>query len=302
MSSTNELKQLELNLTIVTEVEDDGVGMGVLSNGTPYLTGRGLARLCGISNSNIGAILDDWQSTPPKKRVQSIRKIIRESGHDDTQAFISIEMNGVIHHAFPEHVCMSILEYYAIDSPTHNEHARVAFRTLAKKGFTDFVYERVGLRRDPTPYDLLVHQFMDRVSLVNGAVPVGFFSVFDASAQLFATLIQHGISVDSSFIPDISIGRVWSKYWDDENLNAVYGRRERFEHQYPSYYPQSAAGPQEAYCYPEDALGEYRKWMREVYLKDKLPNYLKSKISSGAIDQKTATQITESYNPKTIAK
>ena len=65
----NDDTQLELNLTIVTEVENDGVGMGVLSNGAPYLTGRGLARLCGISNTNTVAIVDDWQveGNPPEK-------------------------------------------------------------------------------------------------------------------------------------------------------------------------------------------------------------------------------------------
>ena len=51
--------QLELDLTIVTEVEADGVGMGVLSNGAPYLTGRGLARLCGVDHSTIIKITND---------------------------------------------------------------------------------------------------------------------------------------------------------------------------------------------------------------------------------------------------
>jgi hypothetical protein len=37
-------------LFIDKQKEIDGVGMGVLSDGTAFLTGRGLARLCGISN------------------------------------------------------------------------------------------------------------------------------------------------------------------------------------------------------------------------------------------------------------
>ena len=41
------LGQLELRLRIEKEVEIDGVGMGVFSNGTAYLTGRGWARMCG---------------------------------------------------------------------------------------------------------------------------------------------------------------------------------------------------------------------------------------------------------------
>ena len=35
----------QMNLAIDKQVEIDGIGMGVLSDGTPYLTTRGLARL-----------------------------------------------------------------------------------------------------------------------------------------------------------------------------------------------------------------------------------------------------------------
>ena len=37
-------RQGVLDLGIAKQIEIDGVGMGVLSDGTPFLTGRGLAR------------------------------------------------------------------------------------------------------------------------------------------------------------------------------------------------------------------------------------------------------------------
>lgn len=37
--------QMSLQLTVDREIEVDGIGMGVLSDGTAYLTGRGLARI-----------------------------------------------------------------------------------------------------------------------------------------------------------------------------------------------------------------------------------------------------------------
>ena len=40
--------QYSLDLQIEKQIEIDGIGMGVLSNGTAFLNGRGLARLCGI--------------------------------------------------------------------------------------------------------------------------------------------------------------------------------------------------------------------------------------------------------------
>lgn len=49
-----------LDIKICRQIEIDGVGMGVLTDGTPYLTGRGLARLCGVNSSRISEITSDW--------------------------------------------------------------------------------------------------------------------------------------------------------------------------------------------------------------------------------------------------
>ncbi len=293
-------KQLELPLKIVTEVDNKGVGMGVLSNGQPYLTGRGLARLCGISNTNIVSIVDDWQVTPPKQRINSIKQIIRESAGDDTQAFISVARSGSVFHAFPEQVCMAVLEYYALDSPNPNPHARQAYRTLARKGFTDFVYEAVGLPRNASASDLATVQYMDRVGLFANAVPDGFFSIFKETAGLFASLVAQGIIIDSSFVPDISVGRAWAKYWRDENLEAIHGMRRTFKSQYPSYYPQSAMGELDTNCYPDDALPDFRQWLRNVYYKEKLAPYLKTKVKSGSISSSKATEIIDNLKPAQI--
>lgn len=47
-------EQGSFDLTINCQKEIQGVGMGVLSDGTPFLTQRGLARLCGIDKNPIG--------------------------------------------------------------------------------------------------------------------------------------------------------------------------------------------------------------------------------------------------------
>ena len=299
----NSLKgQLEMDLTIVAEVEADGVGMGVLSNGAPYLTGRGLGRLCGVDHSTIIKLTNEWQETPVKPRVATIKKYIRDLGGDDGSLFIALQKGGVFHHAYTEKACMAVLEYYAMDSVSKNDHARHAYRTLARKGFNDFVYEQVGLERTPSTKDLSTKQFIDRVKLVNGAVPIGYFCIFQEIADMFATLIAKDIQIDSSFVPDVSVGQTWSRHWKTENLDAVYGMRSEFDHQYPEYYPQSAAGPQPAFCYPEEALSEFRQWMREHYHTDKLPAYLSRKVKQGSIEKEKATAITNAYKPVQIPK
>jgi len=304
---TNELTrrtkgQLELDLTIVTEIEADGVGMGVLSNGAPYLTGRGLARLCGVDHSTVIKITNDWQEVPVKKRIATIKQSIREMDGDDSYTFLPVQRGGTIYHAFPENVCMAVLEYYALDSAVSNDHAKKAYRTLARKGFVDFVYEQVGLSRGSSIRDFSTKQFMDRIGSVYGSVPDGFFCVFEEIADMFAALIARDVKIDSSFVPDISVGKAWSKFWVEENLDSVYGMRQRFLHQYPNYYPQSAAGPQEAFCYPEDAKGEFARWKREVYRKDNLQVYLNGKVKSGSLAATQATAIVAAYKTPAIAR
>ena len=52
-NSVTTASQLSLDLKIEREVEIDGIGMGVLSDGTAYLTARGLARVCGVDHTQV---------------------------------------------------------------------------------------------------------------------------------------------------------------------------------------------------------------------------------------------------------
>jgi hypothetical protein len=57
------------------------LGMGVLSDGTPFLTQRGLAVLCGVENAHIGTISAQWHEEFPKPRINKIRDILARDGH-----------------------------------------------------------------------------------------------------------------------------------------------------------------------------------------------------------------------------
>jgi hypothetical protein len=42
-----------------------------------------------------------------------------------------------------------------------------------------------------------------------------YFSVFKEIADMIVTLGQAGLHIDSSFVPDGSVGKIWSGHWDD---------------------------------------------------------------------------------------
>ena len=126
-------------------------------------------------------------------------------------------------------------------------------------------------------------QFHDRVSLAFDSVPPGYFSIFKEIADIVVTLINGGAKIGNEFVPDISVGQHWAKYWCDNNLYLSFGERRKYSHNYPNYFPQATSNPQFPYCYPDAALGEFRQWIREIYLPVKFPDYLKSKESQGAL-------------------
>lgn len=286
VSSTEQ--QLRFDLQIEVEREVDGIGMGVLSDGTPYLNIRGLAEMCGVDHSLVVRITSDWIAQPLRPREQKIRELVRQQGADDSVAFMAVNKSGTIHHIIPAAVCMAVLEYYAFEARTDNEKASNSFRLLARKGFNDFVYAQVGYNPGKSPV-VAWQQFHDRVSLSYHTVPDGYFSIFKEIADMFVTMIRGGSKIGKDFIPDISVGMAWAKFWKAENLEVLYGERIQYKHYYPDYFPQSLSNPQPAYCYPDEALGEFRKWVREEYIQKSMPRYLEAKVRDGGLAAPQAT-------------
>jgi hypothetical protein len=145
-------------------------------------------------------------------------------------------------------------------------------------------------------------QFHDRVSLTYNSVPAGYFSVFKEIADIIVHLGQMGLTIDSTFVPDISVGIHWSKHWDEQNLAQKYGDRVKFEHNYPGYLPQAKSNPQLPWCYPEMALGEFKRWVRETYVKaGKFKNYLESQVAKKALPPSFAQIAVSIYSESTNA-
>jgi hypothetical protein len=105
-----------MDLRIEKQVERDGIDMGVLSDGTAFLSGRGLARLCGVSHSVIVEILADWNANPQKPRIQKIKEILAGQELVYSTPIITLKTDQGPVHAWPDTVCLAVLEYYAWDA------------------------------------------------------------------------------------------------------------------------------------------------------------------------------------------
>ena len=83
----------------------------------------------------------------------------------------------------------------------------------------------------------------------------------------------------------------------ENNFDAVYGQRLKWEHNYPQMFPQAKSNPQYPWCYPESALPEFRRWSRENYIGEgKFSKYINSKIKQKELPPSFAQLVIKAYN------
>ncbi|MBD2019353.1 hypothetical protein H6F43_04040 [Leptolyngbya sp. FACHB-36] len=287
--------QMELELKVITSKEVDGIEMGVLDDGTPFLTERGLAKVCGVSNSTLVKYADNTLEGDAL-RATKISELLAAQGFEGDSLFVRTEYKGTSVKAYPDSVCMALLEYYAFEAGRYcNETAKNNYRILARKSLRDFIYRMTGY--DPVKQILQSWQhFHDRLLL--NPIPVGYFSVFRETADLVLESIRNGLEIDSHTVPDISVGKLWSERWFSSDLEKKYGERAKYPHLYPDYFPQAVAnGSIDVYIYPVSVLGEFKHWIQTEYLPQKYPSYLNRKAKQGVISASKVPKILKALEP-----
>lgn len=270
----------------------DGIEMGVMSDGTAYLSARTLAGLCGVAPSSIIEARKRWAEGA---RSGPLMKFIAASGIARSDLYITgfgdqgQEVQGV-----PDDVCIVFLDYYAHETEGRNPAALTNFRKLALRGLQKYVYDALGF--DPsTTVPIEWREFTDRVRL--HTLPSGFFSCFQEMFGLMTAALRAGISLDYKTVPDISVGKSWSAHWEKKGLAAEHGDRKKHEHNFPSYFPQSVSNPQDMWVYPNAALAEFRRWMDEDYLPTKFPKYIKGKVTAGLLSAEAVRLLLDEVAP-----
>lgn len=292
--------QIPLDLGIEVEKDINGIEMGVLENGIPYLTQRGLATVTGAPRSTIQTITKEWEENYQnevlgKDRVSFFKNYLFEKGYDEPKLHIDSIQKGTTHYAYPDIVCMAFLEYYAFESKENSKTAIENYRKFASFGIKGFIYKALGYSPEQTKLDDWKH-FHDRMDITQNAVPTGYWSVFKEIAVMIVPMIKSGIIISDKVVPDISVGKSWSTHWKDNNLEDVYGERIKYDHEYPSYYPQAKSNPQPSYAYPNNALGEFRNWLQSTYIQKKFPKYLRGQTQKGAISAQVLQKSIQTFN------
>lgn len=293
-------KQIPLDLGIEVQKDINGIEMGVLENGIPYLTQRGLSGVTGVARSLIQTITKEWEEhyhdeVIAKDRISFFKKYLFANGFTEPTLHLETVQNGTIHYAYPDVVCMAFLEYYAFESKGDNTNALENYRKFAAFGLRKFIYEAL----DYTPSDKWKYHH-DRVSLLKDSAPPGYFTIFQETTGLIVDLIAADLTVNHHTVADISVGQHWGRYWTENELEATYGKRVPYEHNYPSYYPQSLSNPQKPNAYPDEALPIFRQWFKQTYLLTKFPKYMLTKANILPGGKDAALQIGGMYQNKPL--
>jgi hypothetical protein len=294
-------RQLVLDLGIEIQRDVGGIEMGVLENGIAYLSQTGLAKVCGVTRSVIQDLTTEWEESfsnqvTKKGRLSFLQDRLSAEGFSDPRLYIEIKRNGAPYYAYPDIVCMAIIEYYAFEAQqADNQAATDNYRKFAQHGMRQLVYQSVGYQ----PVDSWRYH-NDRASLIQNSVPVGYFSVFQEISGMIIDLINNGVTVSDKTIPDISVGLCWGKKWTGDQFDEQFGSRSQYEHNYPSYYSQAQSNPQKPWAYPDAALPEFRRWFRAEYLPTKFPPYILKKAKQLEGGQRQAQQIAQAFSPKRI--
>jgi len=281
------------------QAEINGIEMGVLENGVPYLTERGLARMCGVDGKVLNRMAASWSDEKLKPRGKQISALLEQSGYTEDTLFLKSEHRGQEINAYTEPVCLALLEYYAFLADEKRQEAVNAFRALARMTFRGFIYAAVGYAPSRKYVDSWTH-FHDRLDITKDAAPKGYFIVFQEIASMIIPMINADIMISDKVVPDISVGMSWAGHWDKGKLEEKYGPSIRCEHEYPDYYPQAKSNPQTPRAYPNASLGEFREWLQDNYIANQFPRYLIRQVKMGKLSRGTVEKAIETFAPKAI--
>jgi len=294
-------KQVPLDLGIEVEKSVGGIEMGVLENGIPFLTQRGLANIAGAPRSLIYDISQEWaehfgDQVLTKDRLSFLKTYLAKSGYNEPQLYIETIKNGSPHYSYPDIVCMAVLEYYAFETKTPNKKAIDNYRLFATAGLRKFIFDSLGY----VPADKWAYHNA-RQSILQDSVPLGYFSVFHEISGLVVDLINADLTVNDKTVPDGSVGSHWSTYWKNNDLEDDFGPRIDYAHNYPASYPQALSNPQVVKAYPDEALPKFRKWFKREYLTTKFPTYILKKAIALPGGKAEAEKLANMFQPKQLA-
>ncbi|MEM9767284.1 MAG: hypothetical protein AAF892_05325 [Cyanobacteria bacterium P01_D01_bin.71] len=272
--SSNALVSPPPSIIPVLEISGLPIEVGVLPDGTPFMSGRELARACGISNST----LVGWGEVAPqlgdRHRAGKLAELLATYRYEGDRLFMRLpdgaQFAGRTNvSVYPYQVCLAFLDYYAFEAS--KPAARDSLRLLNEKQLPQSICAAI---KEPLPKDPLQQTISPQLDpfrhrpLRNG-IPVGYFEVGQVLAEDFAPSAPLTELRNARFI---NIDKAWNRYWNIQQLSQQYGDRLAMPQ-----HPLNDWARTQQYVYPAAASKVFQEWLVLHYLPDRYPSYLQRK-------------------------
>lgn len=282
--SSNTLVSQTLEVIKSIEVSGSPIEVGILQDGTPFLSGRGLARACGISNST----LVGWGEITPQlgesHRAGKMANLLATYGYEGDRFFFKIpdgtKFEGKANvSAYPYKVCMAFLDYYAFEA--NKEAARNSLRILSEKQLPQFILAAVNgtmaasaqpIQPQPRPSRVRESSPFETRPLRDG-IPVGYFTISQLWSEEQVQSLQTALQLDAFPLTPAHIEKTWNHYWDIYKLWEQHGERFPLPHLEMNHPSRT-----QSYIYPLSALNEFKQWLNLEFIPDRFPSYLQRKM------------------------
>jgi hypothetical protein len=187
--------------------------------------------MCDVTATTISELGEFISFGAVKPRGAKIANILSEnSDFNGDKFFEKIPHDGRIVNAYPEAVCMAVLEYYAFEAGERcTDKAKQISRLLMRKTFRDFVYSLIGYNKPRLTFsDYMLSRINHHHSASRNPLPDGYFCLFDKMIELLQKFdLRIGYTLGEQWYdctkgnmrflePDISLGIHFSVLFKNE--------------------------------------------------------------------------------------
>lgn len=265
-------------MEIIRRVDNNVEFYTVIATGKSGMSQSGLAILSGVKHQSINKLENTLAakapSNPLKSFVGKCLTLAPEGCVIDGKPVGKLKI-------YSSEFCNAVIQHYAFKG---NETAQYSLGKFSGDGLERWIQGITGWTKPNQPSQASMVGYWaerQRLFIQRTTIPSGWFCIFEELAKLMWQLENLGYIIpdyspvdNSRIVPDISIGRMFSKHMRNKGF-AVGATVRKYPHWYPGWKL-----PVKANVCPNAWLEEFRAWFDDQWKPNRLVKYLGKKDPS----------------------
>lgn len=280
--ATNALKMADTpgNYSLVPSYDEDGQETGYYTrepDGVSGMTVGALADFVSVTQPAITQLLNRIAESDPI--TNDLSECLKPYADKDLRLITNDSSGRLI---IPDEACSAIAEYYAFEARQYEgkDVAIKNYRAANRAGIRVFIWSKTGfipeilrpsLKSNTTVYIERLENIRDH------KVPDDLWTTFREGAEVLLLLEKEmGVPVDQMDLCDGSIGKRWSLYREGKPWAKPSGT-------YTHVFRDHRGERDGCKAYDLSELSYFRRWLKDVYVPEHMPEYLVTKRGKRAV-------------------